>query len=156
MKKAIIIIVLLAILLGGGVAAMAVLGVGPFSSLAAKGEAEKPKVEALPAEEAVPHTMTYEVGTFIVPLIEKRGIARQVGMDLSVEVEVKDAPRISAEIPKLQNAFTIELFDFVPRHSNAHSSADKQAIHDRLLKVANKLFGDGSVHEVNIKSIYER
>jgi hypothetical protein len=156
MKKAIVIIVLLALLFGGAVAGMAMLGIGPFAALAGKKVAEKEKVEAPPAEEAGPHTLTYEIGSFIVPLIENHGIARQVGMDLSVEVEGKDASRISQEIPKLQNAFTFELYDFVPHHSDAHSAADKQAIHDRLLKVANKLFGEGSVREVNIKSIYER
>jgi len=156
MKKAIVIIVLLAVLFGTAIGAMAMLGVGPFSSLAGKKDAEKPKAEAPPAEEAGPRTLTYEVGSFIIPLIENHGIARQVGMDLSIEVQAKDAPRISLQIPKIQNAFTIELYDFVPHHSDAHSAADKQAIHDRLLKIANKVFGDGAVHEVNIKSIYER
>jgi len=156
MKKAIVIILLLAILLGGVIGGMAMLGLGPFSALAPKKGAETEKVEAPPAEEAGPRLLTYEIGSFIIPLIANHGIARQVGMDLSIEVEVKDAPRISQQIPRLQNAFTFELYDFVPHHSDAHSAADKQAIHDRLLKVANKVFGEDSVHEVNIKSLYER
>lgn len=155
MKKIIVIIVLLALLIGGGVAAMAMLGMPPFDHLLAKTdkvEAPKPEPEAA----AAPRALVYDVGSFIIPLVRKRSIARQIGMDLSVEVEPKAGSLVAGSMPKLQNAFMIELYDFVPNHSDVHSAADRQAIHDRLLKVASRVFGEGAVREVNVKSLYER
>ena len=152
MKKIIILVVLVLLLGGGGVAVMSALGQGPFAELWKKQFGEKappPPPPPLPAA-------VYDLGSYTIPLIDKHNISRQVGMDIEIEVDGKISEKVNQELPRLQNAFTVELFDLVPRHPNTHSAADKKAIHDRLLSLATKIYGEGMIHDVVIKSMSDR
>ena len=161
MKKIIIIVIILILLLGGGVGVMSMLGIGPFANLDIfkkdekkdEKKAEEGMEEATPA---APKSVYYDAGSYIIPVVENHAIVRQVGIDLSIEVDPKQSVRVGSELPRLQDAFVTALFDTIPRYSDTKSSANKQAIHDRLMAVSTKMFGAGVIRDVYIKSIYDR
>lgn len=155
MKKIILIVLLLVILALGIVGGLSMFGLGPFPNLMATlFKPSENKLVAAPPAEAMERT--FDLGTFIIPLISAHAIGRQVGMDLVIVVDANAAPRVSGELPRLQNALLVDLYDFVPQHSDTHSAANKEAIHLRLVKVAARLFGESAIHDVVIKSIYDR
>lgn len=160
MKKIIFLVVVLLLLLGAGVGVAMYLQIGPFAKNAEAKPEEKKDEAPKPAEgegaAIPPKAVFYDAGSYIIPVVENHMITRQVGLDLSIEVDPKQSIRIGSELPRLQDAFVSTLFDTVPHYSDTKSAANKQAIHDRLLATANKMFGPGAVREVYIKSIYDR
>jgi hypothetical protein len=144
----------LVILAVGTIGGLSMFGLGPFPNLInpVKAPEAKPVVEQ-PAEAK---DRVFDLGTFIIPLVSKHVIGRQVGMDLMIVVSADAALRVSSELPRLQNAMLVDLYDFVPQHSDTHSAADKEAIRQRLVKVGSRLFGEGAIHNVVIKSLYDR
>jgi hypothetical protein len=154
MKKVIVIVILVAILAIGAIGGLAMFGKGPFPNLIKPFKSS----EGTPTAEAVADApeRVFDLGTFIIPLVSKHAIGRQIGMDLAIAVDADSAGRVASEIPRLQNALLVDLYDFVPQHSDAHSAADKEAIRQRLVKVAGHLFGEKAIHNVVIKSLYDR
>ncbi|PKU25560.1 hypothetical protein [Telmatospirillum siberiense] len=156
MKKVIIIVVLVVILILGVIGGLSMFGMGPFPNLLTSLKSEE---KAAPAEQPVAaesRDRVYDLGTFIIPLVAKHAIGRQIGMDLAIVVDVESAGKVAAELPRLQNALLVDLYDFVPQHADAHSAGDREAIHQRLIKVACRLFGEKAIHDVVIKSLYDR
>ena len=92
----------------------------------------------------------------IIPVISKRSIGRQIGIDMVMVIDADAADKVSTQLPRLQNAVLLDLYDFVPYHSDTRSAADKEAIHQHLLRLANATVGEGTVHDVIIKSFYDR
>lgn len=158
MKKAIVIVLLLILLIGGGVGGAAVMGISPFDKLLGqKQDGAKPE-EPPPAPKGPPQPEVayYEAGSYIIPVVQNHAIVRQVGIDLAIAVDPAQITRVGSALPKLQDAFTRELFDTIPRYHDTKLEANRRAIHDRLLRVANKMFGEGAIRDVTIKSIYDR
>lgn len=155
MKKIIIILVLVVILILGVLGGLSMFGMGPFPNLVSslKPHEKTATVEAPPAEA---REKVYDLGTFIIPLVAQHAIGRQIGMDLAIVVDVDSAGKVAAELPRLQNALLVDLYDFVPNHSDSHSASDREAIHQRLIKVASRQFGEKAIHDVLIKSLYDR
>lgn len=158
MKKLVILIVLILLLAGGGLGVLTVLGKGPFAEMLAKQMEAKKAEEAKQAEEAkaAPATVFFDLGTYIIPVVQKHDIAKQIGLDMEIEVEVRVQAKVGAEMPRLQNAVNLDLYDFLPRHADVKSAADRAAIREHLIALGNKLFGEGAVHDVVIKSMYYR
>ncbi|MDR3440834.1 hypothetical protein [Telmatospirillum sp.] len=155
MKKIILIAVLIVILVIGVIGGLAAFGMGPFPNLIKPFKIGEASSDAPPAAAEV-KGRTFDLGTFIIPLVSKHDIGRQVGMDLAIVVTEGAAGRVSSELPRLQNAILVDLYDFVPQHADTHSAADKEAIHQRLIKVSSRLFGDDAIRNVIIKSLYDR
>jgi flagellar basal body-associated protein FliL len=157
MKKLILVILVILLLAGGGIGVMTVMGQGPFAALLAEQQKKKAEEEAKKAAEAPPlPTVFFDLGTYIIPVVQKRSIVKQVGLDMEIEVEQSVQAKVAAEMPRLQNAINLDLYDVVPNHMDVKSLADKQAIRDHLVALANKEFGEGMVHDVVIKSMYYR
>lgn len=155
MKKIILIVVLLLVLGVGVIGGLSAFGMGPFPDLLHQSKTDTATKDAPPPPPAV-KDRTYDLGTFIIPLVSSRAIGRQVGMDLSVVVTEAAAPKIGAQLPRLQNAILVDLYDFVPQHADTRSETDREAIHQHLRKVADKMFGDNAIRDVVIKSLYDR
>jgi hypothetical protein len=151
MKRLIIIILVVIVLAGLAAGASIYLHVGPLANVM------QPKTPPAPPPPPPPpaHQMVV-VGSFSVPVIQDHGISRSVGIDIGLDVLVADQPKVEAVLPLITNAFTLSLFEIVPGHSDAHSDADKKAIHDRLMLVADRIVGKGLVQDVVIRSIYDR
>lgn len=150
--KRILIILILVILIGGGAAAVSIyLDIGPLATLV------KPKAPpAPPPPPPPPQHKEVPIGSFVIPVIQDHGIGRSLGLDIALDVLAEDDPKVEAQLPRLQNAFTLSLYEIVPSHSDAHSATDKKAIHDRLVAIAERIMGKGVVQDVVIKSIYDR
>ncbi|HVI53011.1 MAG TPA: hypothetical protein VM661_17515 [Candidatus Sulfotelmatobacter sp.] len=157
MKKLIVIILVLLLLVGGGLGVMTFLGKGPFAAMLAEQQKKKAEEEAKAAAEAPPPpTVFFDLGTFIIPVVQKRNIVKQVGLDMEIEVEVRVQAKVAAEMPRLQNSVNLDLYDTVPNHMDVRNPADKEAIRQHLIALGNKEFGEGAVHDVVIKSMYYR
>jgi hypothetical protein len=151
MKRILIIVVLIALLGGGAAAASIFLHIGPLANVLKPKEPPKP-----PPPPPPPAHDEVAVGSFIIPVIQDHGIGRSLGMDLALDVLATDKAKVDPQMPRLINAFTLTLFEIVPNHSDSHSAADKKAIHDRLMLVADRTLGKGLIQDVVIKSIYDR
>lgn len=152
MRRLIFLFLLLILLAAIAAGASVYFHVGPLADyVAAKMGPPQP-----PPPPPPPQMMEVTIGSFMVPLVQNHEIVRNVSLDLAISVEAPDFAKATASVLPLQNAFTLALYDIVPRHADAHSTADKQAIHDRLMKVADQIVGKGVVKEVVIKSFYDR
>jgi hypothetical protein len=154
MKKIILFLILAMILGVAAIGGLAMFGKGPFPNLIKhfKSFAETSRPILMPdGKERV-----FDLGTIIIPLIANHAIGHQIGIDLAIVVDAEAAPRVSAELPRLQNAMLVDLYDFVRLHSDTHSAADKEAIRQHLIRVAQRLFGEKAVRDVVIKSLYDR
>lgn len=157
MKKLIVIILILLLLLGGGVGVMTFLGKGPFAQMLAEQEKKKAEEAAKAAAEAPPPpTVFFDLGTYIIPVVQRRNIVKQVGLDMEIEVSASAQAKVAAEMPRLQNAVNLSLYDLVPNHMDVRNPADKEAIRQSLIALGNKEFGEGAIHDVVIKSMYYR
>jgi flagellar basal body-associated protein FliL len=155
MKKIIVIVLLVVVLAIGTLGGLAILGMGPLANLIKPLNSTEKTAEA-PVQPEAAKPKTLDLGTYIIPLVSRRDISRQIGMDLVIVVSADAAPRVSAEMPRLQNALLVDLYDFVPQHADSRSAQDREAIHQRLVKIAAKIVGEDAVRDVVIKSIYDR
>jgi len=157
MKKLIVIILVLLLLIGGGLGVMTMLGKGPFAQILAEQQKKKEEEAAkLAAEAPPPATVFFDLGTYIIPVVQRRNIVKQVGLDMEIEVEARVQAKVAAEMPRLQNSINLDLYDIIPNHMDVRSAADKEAIRDHLIALGNREFGEGAVHDIVIKSMYYR
>jgi flagellar basal body-associated protein FliL len=157
MKKLILVILILLLLAGGGIGVMTVMGKGPFAEFLAEQQKKKEEEEAKKAAEAPPPpTVFFDLGTYIIPVVQHKAIVKQVGFDMEIEVEASVQAKVAAEMPRLQNAVNLDLYDIVPNHMDIRNPDDKAAIRAHLIALATKEFGEGKVHDVVIKSMYYR
>ena len=150
MKRFFFIFLTILILGGAAAAASIYFQVGPLVALV------KPKPPPKAPAPPPPVHQEEPVGSFVIPIVQEHGIGRSFGLDVALDVLDTDKTKVDAQMPRIQNAFTLALYDIVPVHSDSHSAADKKAIHDRLVMVADKIAGKGHVQDVVIRSIYDR
>ncbi len=149
MKKIAFIVIALLLLAAGGLGGAAMLGMGPLAPLFGK-------QRDTPAAPPPPKHRVITLGTYIIPIVQNHAIRRQIAMDLDIDVNGTAVEKAQARMTPLKQAILLKLYDILPRHSDAHSSADREVIHDQLLKVATDVVGEGAVRDVVIKSIYDR
>lgn len=154
MKKIILLIVAVILLALAIIGGLAMFDMGPFASLL-KG-AKKTETAATPPSPPPVVNKMFDLGTYIIPLVEQRAIRRQVGLDLNIVVDPAAAEKVSQEMPRLQNVLLQDLYDFMPTHADTHSEVNKEVVHQHLIKVANGFVGDNRVRDVIIKSFYDR
>ena len=150
MKRILVIFLVVALLAGLAAGASIYFQVGPLATLVKLKEPVKPPPPPPPQHQQV------DVSSFIVPVIQDHAVSRAVGLDIAVDILADDRQKVDALMPRLQNAFTLALYEIVPAHSDVHSAADKKAIHDRLLATAEHVYGKGVIQDVIIKSAYDR
>lgn len=151
--KRLLFLLLGVLLLGtGGLGGAAMFGYGPLAPLfgTEKKQQEPPPPPPDPKARAV------TIGTFVIPVIQNHSISRQIGLDVDLKIDPAQNEKVSRELTRVHHEFLLRLYELVPRHSDAHSAIDRQAIHDELLKITNDIYGDGVVWDVVIKSIYDR
>jgi|GEM_PF-1419438 len=159
MKKLIIVILIFILLIGGGLGVMTALGQGPVAKMLAEQKVKKEEEARKAAEIAAstpPPTVFFDLGTYIIPLVKHHDISRQVGLDMEIEVLATVQNKVNNTIPQLQNAVNVDLYDFLPRHADTKSAADRKAIREHLIALGNRMYGDGAVRDIVIKSMYDR
>ena len=150
MKKYLFIVLLLILLVVAGLGAAGHFGQGPLAPLLSKPANEEP---APPPPE--PHRIIY-LGEIITPLVRNHAIDQQIGMDIDIDVFTAGFDKFNGLLPLIDHRVRMELYDFLPNHSDTHSDADKQAVHDRVLWIVENTVGPNIIRGVTIRTFYSR
>ena len=153
MKKIVAIVMILLLLVAGGLGGSAVLGYGPLAPLF---KATIKKTEEPPPEAPTAKHKLLELGSFIIPIIEKHEIRRQVEIALQIDVAEQKAELATLSMPRLISAVRIKLFDLIPLYPDPKSKGGRQVIRDQLDRELTQMLGEGAVLEVAIKGMYVR
>ncbi len=151
MKKYLFIAILLILLVVAGLGAAGHFGKGPLAPLLSKPQTA---AEDAPAP-APPHRILY-LGEIITPLVKNHTIEQQIGMDIDIDVFSEGFDKLNGLLPLIDHRVRMELYDFLPSHSDTHSDADKQAVHDRVLWIVESTVGPNIVRGVTIRTFYSR
>lgn len=150
MKKYLFILLLLILLAVAGLGAAGHFGKGPLAPLLSKPANEEP---APPPP--TPHRIIY-LGEIITPLVRNHAIDQQIGMDIDIDVFTEGFDKFNGLLPLIDHRVRMELYDFLPSHSDTHSDADKQAVHDRVLWIVESTVGPNIIRGVTIRTFYSR
>jgi hypothetical protein len=148
MKKLLFIGLLLILLAVAGLGAAGHFGKGPLAPLLFK-----PAVEEAPAPPA--HRILY-LGEIITPIVKNHAIEQQIGMDIDIDVFSDGYDKLNSLLPLIDHRVRMELYDFLPNHSDTNSDADRQAVHDRVLWIVESTVGPNIVRGVTIRTFYSR
>ena len=150
MKKYLFIALLVILLAIAGLGAAGHFGKGPLAPLLSKPANEEP-----PPPPPTPHRIIY-LGEVITPLVRNHAIDQQVGMDIDIDVFNEGFDKFNGLLPLIDHRVRMELYDFLPSHSDTHSDADKQAVHDRVLWIVESTVGPNIIRGVTIRTFYSR
>lgn len=149
MKKILFIVLLVILLAVAGLGAAGHFGKGPLAAYLYKA----PVADAPPP--APPHRILY-LGEIITPLVRNHAIEEQIGMDIDIDVFADGFDKLNNMLPLIDHRVRMELYDFLPSHSDTHSDADRQAIHDRVLWIVENTVGPNVIRDVTIRTFYSR
>jgi hypothetical protein len=149
MKKYLFIGLLIVLLAVAGLGGAGHFGKGPLAPYLFK----PPAPEAAPP--APPHRIVY-LGEIITPIVKNHAIQEQIGMDIDIDLFAEGFDKLNNLLPLIDHRVRIEMYDFLPNHSDTHSDADKQAVHDRVLWIVENTVGPNIVRDVTIRTFYAR
>jgi hypothetical protein len=149
MKKYLFLVLLLMLLTVAGLGAAGHFGKGPLAPLLFKGGDEKP------APKPVPHRIIY-LGEIITPIVKNHAIQTQIAVDIDIDVFAEGFDKFNGLLPLIDHRVRMELYDFLPNHADTHSTADRQAVHDRVQWIVESTVGPGIVRDVTIRTFYTR
>jgi hypothetical protein len=150
MKK-ILFLALMVLLLGvAALGAAGHFGKGPLAKLLYKGVTEEAAAPKIP-----PHRIVY-LGEIITPIVRNHAIETQIGMDIDVDVFADGFDKLNGLMPLIDHRVRMEMYDFLPNHSDTHSAADRQAVQDRLQWLIESTVGPGIVRAVTVRTFYSR
>lgn len=149
MKKYLFIGLLIILLAVAGLGAAGHFGKGPLAPLLFKPAAEEPPPPA------PPHRILY-LGEIITPLVKNHAIQQQIGMDIDIDVFSEGYDKLNNLLPLIDHRVRMELYDFLPSHSDTSSDGDKQAVHDRVLWIVESTVGPNIIRGVTIRTFYSR
>lgn len=150
MKKYLFVALLLILLAIAGLGGAGHFGKGPLAPYLYKGQATE---EAPPPP--TPHRIIY-LGEIITPIVKNHAIEQQIGMDIDIDVFSDGFDKLNGLLPLIDHRVRMELYDFLPSHSDTHSDADKQAVHDRVLWIVESTVGPNVIRGVTIRTFYSR
>ena len=149
MKRFIFIPLLMILLAIASLGIAAYFDMGPLAKYI-----HKPK-ENEPPPPPPPHKIIY-VGEIITPIVKNHAITAQIGMDVDIDVLATGMDKVNAMMPLIDHRIRMEMYDFLPSHSDTSSATDRQAVHDRVQWVIENAVGPGIVKEVTIRTFYSR
>lgn len=150
--KRILFLALVVILLAlAGLGGAGYFGKGPLAPIMNKsGPAEPPPPPPAPA-----HRIFY-LGEVITPIIRNHAIEQQIGMDIDIDVLADKYDKVTSTVQLIDHRVRMEMFDFLPKHADTGSDADKQAVHDRVQWIVESIVGPGVIRGVTIRTFYSR
>ena len=150
MKRIFFPLLVLLLLAVAGLGAAGRFGHGPLAPFLHKEIGETPATEP-----QVPPRIV-SIGEVVIPIVRNHVIERQIGMDIDIAVNPDHLDHLNLLLPRIENNVRLDLIDYLPSHSNVHSAADRQAVHDRVLKVMTEVAGPGVIRDVVIRTFYSR
>ena len=151
MKKFLFLVLVALLLTVAGLGAAGHFGKGPLAPLLHKGPVE----EEPPPPPPPPHRIVY-MGEIITPIVKNHAIESQIAMDVDIDVLSEGFDKLNGLMPLIDHRVRLELYDFLPNHSDTHSAADRQAVHDRVQWIIESTVGPGIVRGVTIRTFYSR
>jgi hypothetical protein len=148
MKKYLFIGLLVILLIVAGLGAAGHFGKGPLAPLLFKQATEE-------APPPAPHRILY-LGEIITPIVKNHAIQQQIGMDIDIDVFADGFDKLNSLLPLIDHRVRMELYDFLPNHSDTNSDADRQAVHDRVLWIVESTVGPNIIRGVTIRTFYSR
>lgn len=152
MKKILFLVLLVILLAVAGLGAAGHFGKGPLAPLLHKGGNEPAPP---PPPPSIPHRIIY-LGEIITPIVRNHVIESQIGMDVDIDVFPDKYDKLNGLIPLIDHRLRMELYDYLPNHSDTRSSSDRQAVHDRMQYIIESVVGPGIVRDVNLRTFYSR
>ncbi len=150
MKKILLIGVVIILLAVAGLGAAGHFGKGPLAPLLHKEPPSEPEPPPPP-----PHRIVM-LGEVITPIVRNHAIESQIGMDIDVDILAEGFDKLNSVLPLIDHRVRMEMYDFLPSHSDVHSVADRQAVHDRVQWIVENAVGPGVVRAVTIRTFYNR
>ena len=89
-------------------------------------------------------------------MVRNHAIEQQIGMDIDIDVLATGYDKLNSMIQLIDHRVRMELYDFLPKHSDVNSAADKQAVHDRVQWIVESTVGPGVIRDVSIRTFYSR
>lgn len=152
MKKIVFIVVLLILLVVAGLGAAGHFGKGPLAPILHKTPTAE---EAAAPPPPPPHRILY-LGEIITPIVKNHAIEQQIGMDIDIDVFSEGFDKLNSLLPLIDHRVRMEMYDFLPNHSDTESDTDRQAVHDRVTWIVESTVGPNIVRGVTIRTFYSR
>ena len=150
MKKIFFLVLILLLVAVAGLGGAGHFGKGPLAPYLSKAESSEPPPPPVP-----PHRILY-LGEVITPIIRNHAIEQQIGMDIDIDVFAAGFDKVNSVVQLIDHRVRMEMFDFLPKHSDTNSDADKQAVHDRVQWIVESTVGPGIVRQVTLRTFYSR
>ena len=170
MKKLVIIVFVVIILLFGGIITfMQQMEVGPFAKEESVDAVSTGDEEAASTASGNSETELIDMETITVPVFMGDSVQaplrlqvrigfkidnpkKNEGAELStIEESQRRTERLEKYMPKLQDAFVVDLISYVPRLYRRNSKLDMQEIANRLREVGQRTIGKSRILSVEIK-----
>lgn len=105
------------------------------------------------AQEA-PQVQFVDLPPLTLPVVRDGDVERVVRVDLALELKSgADAPRVSADLPRLTDAFLVELYALVGHRLMEENRYDADVIKRRLQAASERVLGPGVVTAVLIQGM---
>ena len=147
MKKIMIIIAALILLTAGSVAALKWLELGPFENTETSDDEDETKQKP-----KVP-TIVVDMETIQFPLIQFGVVGATAQVQIKLETEGLDnAGLLKRIMPKIQDAFFLDLYGFLPRLLKEKGHINVPILRQRLQVIGERLTGNGIIKSVLVQS----
>ena len=169
MKKLVVIVFVVIILLFGGIITlMQQMEFGPFAQSESSATNTAGDGNADGKASGASQTQIIDMEPISIPVF--MGDSVQTSLKLQVKVGFKiDSPknqsselsniekneertqRLERYMPKLQNAFVIDLISYVPRQYRKYSKLEKKVLANRLKAIGQRTIGKGKILSIDVK-----
>lgn len=111
------------------------------------------------AEGAAAHAMTFvKMDPIILPIVDRNGVSQVVSLVVAIQVnDGAKADEVRTNLPRLTDAFLSDMYGTLSQKASMdHGVIRVSALKARLLKISQKLMGDGSVNDVLLQVVQQR
>ena len=99
----------------------------------------------------------FELSPLMLPILNKRGVAQQVSLIVSLEIDTDSLARVEKMQPKLADAYIQDLYGVLGAgHGMNDNIIDVKMLKERLALVTNHVMGPDAVHDVLLQVVQQR
>ena len=141
MRKIIIIFLASTILIGSGsYAVMQQLELGPFN------KDENDDKELSKANYSI------NLDPLVISIIQGESVAATIKLEVKIITKLQFKNKIQRERTRLKDAYVRDLHSFFPRLMSDQTDLDVNALKNRLMKISNRVMGQGVISSIEINS----
>jgi hypothetical protein len=156
LKLSAIVLVAVFVVLGGLVAGIKFGLIPDFPGLfTVADDSAKEAVEQTPLERLGPPPFLLTMKPIEIPVIMNGKLVRRSNFQFRLEVEETDVASLQTAGHQLHARMLEDLMVFLPRHLETRDVVDLVAVKARMRALADRMLGQGRVHDVVIQGYYE-